>query len=224
MTDDPIRSHVLSMRVIPRLSEDIKRQLSLPEGHTSIGIFTADSDDVAYTALDEATKKASVCAVYARSCYAGSANANTRLAGEFIGILSGPTPAEVRARLDAVREMIGSRAFFRSACADDSIVYYAQCISRSGSYLSRQAGVAEGDALAYLIAPPLEALYGLDAALKAAQVRIAMFCGPPTETNFGGGLLTGSRSACEAACETFARAVKEVAAAPLGTEEGDGQP
>ena len=120
--------------------------------------------------------------------------------------------------------MIGSRAFFRSACADDSIVYYAQCISRSGSYLSRQAGVAEGDALAYLIAPPLEALYGLDAALKAAQVRIAMFCGPPTETNFGGGLLTGSRSACEAACEAFARAVKEVAAAPLGTEEGDGQP
>ena len=63
MTDDPIRSHVLSVRVIPRLSEDIKRQLSLPEGHTSIGIFTADSDDVAYTALDEATKKASVCAV-----------------------------------------------------------------------------------------------------------------------------------------------------------------
>ena len=51
-----------------------------------------------------------------------------------------------------------------------------------------------------------------------------MFCGPPTETNFGGGLLTGSRSACEAACEAFARAVKEVAAAPLGTEEGDGQP
>ena len=35
-------------------------------------------------------------------------------------------------------------------------------------------------------------MVGLDAALKAADVRLCVFYGPPSETNFGGGLLTGS--------------------------------
>ena len=65
--------------------------------------------------------------------------------------------------------------------------------------------------MAYLIATPLEAIYGIDAALKAAEVEMKTFYGPPTETNFGGGLLTGTQSACRAACEAFQRAVCEVA-------------
>ena len=69
--------------------------------------------------------------------------------------------------------------------------------------------------MAYLIAPPLEAIYGLDAALKAADVRMAAFYEPPSETNFGGGLLTGSQSACHAACAAFAQAVRQVAEEPL---------
>ena len=39
-------------------------------------------------------------------------------------------------------------------------------------------------------------------------------CLPPSETNFGGGLLTGTQSACAAACEAFAQAVQAVAANP----------
>jgi ethanolamine utilization protein EutL len=39
--------------------------------------------------------------------------------------------------------------------------------------------------------------------------------GPPTETNFGGGLLTGTQSACKAACEAFQRSVIDVATNPL---------
>jgi ethanolamine utilization protein EutL len=54
-------------------------------------------------------------------------------------------------------------------------------------------------------------MYGLDAALKAAEVTMQAFYGPPTETNFGGGLLTGSQSACKSACEAFQRAVIDVA-------------
>ena len=54
-----------------------------------------------------------------------------------------------------------------------------------------------------MIAPPLEAMYALDAALKAADVRLAAFFGPPSETNFGGGLLTGSQSACKSACDAL---------------------
>lgn len=69
--------------------------------------------------------------------------------------------------------------------------------------------------MAYLIAPPLEAVVGVDAALKAADVKLSLYYGPPTETNFAGGLLTGSQAACQAACEAFAEAVCEIAASPL---------
>ena len=55
----------------------------------------------------------------------------------------------------------------------------------------------------------------LDAALKASDVEMTTFFAPPSETNFAGGLLTGTQSACLAACEAFADAVQAVAAAPL---------
>ena len=58
-------------------------------------------------------------------------------------------------------------------------------------------------------------MYALDKALKAAQVRIVEFYGPPSPTNFGGGLLTGTQSDCRAACEAFARAVIDVASHPI---------
>jgi ethanolamine utilization protein EutL len=214
MVNSPLKSNVLSMKIIPNLSEDLIRELKLPQGHRSIGLFTTDSDDVAYTALDEATKKADVSVVYGRSFYGGAANANTKLAGEVIGIISAPNPAEVRSGLDAIRSVIENDAYFISANDDDSIPYYAYCVSRSGSYLSAAAGVPEGTSIAYLIAPPEEAIYGLDAALKAADVKVGVFYGPPSETNFGGGLLTGSQSACKAACDAFADAVKYIAANP----------
>ena len=214
MINSPLKASILSMKIIPNLTEDLVKELDLPPGHRSIGLFTSDCDDVAYTALDEATKKADVKVVYAKSFYGGAANANTKLAGEIIGIISGPNPAEVRSGLDAICDVIENEAYFISANEDDTIPYYAYCISRSGSYLSEGAGVPEGTSIAYLIAPPEEAVYALDAALKAADVKIGAFYGPPSETNFGGGLLTGSQSACKAACNAFADAVKFVANNP----------
>ena len=214
MIGDPLKCAVLSMKIIPRVDESLKAALDLPEEHHAIGLFTADIDDVAYTCLDEATKKADVKVAYAKSFYGGAANANTKLAGEIIGIISGPNPAEVRAGLQAISDMMANDAFFYSANDDDSISYYAHTISRSGSYLSAVAGVPQGTAIAYLIAPPEEAIYGLDAALKAAEVQLSAFYGPPSETNFGGGLLTGEQSACKAACLAFAEAVLQVASHP----------
>jgi len=214
MINSPLKSNVLSMKIIPNLNADLIKELNLPEGHRSIGLFTTDCDDVAYTALDEATKKADVKVVYAKSFYGGASNANTKLAGEIIGIISGPNPAEVRAGLDTICYMIENEAYFISANDDDTIPYYAYCISRSGSYLSEVAGVPEGEPIAYLIAPPEEAVYGVDAALKAADVRMGAFYGPPSETNFGGALLVGTQSACKAACDAFANAVKFIAANP----------
>ena len=200
MKRDPVRASVLATKIIPNVSPDMAKEFNLDPSMKSLALITADSDDVTYTALDEATKKADVKVVYAKSFYAGAANANTKLAGEIIGILAGPNPAEVRSGLEAAVDMIENQAYFISANEDDSIIYYAHCISRTGSYLSEGAGIQEGEALAYLIAPPLEAMYGVDAALKAADVKMCVLYAPPSETNFGGALLTGSQSACKAAC------------------------
>lgn len=214
MRNDPLKVTILSVKLIPNVDESLREKFNLPEGHRSLGMVTTDCDDVGYTALDEATKKAEVSVAYAKSFYGGADNANTKLAGEFIGILSGPTPAEVRSGLNAAIDFIENDACFYSANDDDSIAYYAHCISRSGSYLSEAAEVEEGQPIAYLIAPPIEAMYALDVALKAADVKMSAFYGPPSETNFGGGLLTGSQSACKAACDAFAEAVKYVADNP----------
>lgn len=214
MKNDKMRANVLGVRVISNVSAELAAKLELGPNHKSIGIITADSDDVTYTALDEATKDADVEVVYARSMYAGAGNASTKLAGEVIGIIGGPSPAEVRSGLKAALDFFGSDACFISANEDDSIVYYAHTVSRTGSYLSKVAGIEEGEPLAYLIAPPMEAIYGLDAAMKAADVKLVEFFGPPSETNFGGGLLTGTQSACHAACAAFAEAIKAVADNP----------
>lgn len=215
MKNEALRARVLSVKIISNVTADMAQALKLAPHQKSIGILTADIDDVTYTALDEATKAADVEVVYAKSMYAGSANASTKLAGEVIGILAGPNPAEVRSGLNAAIDFIENGAHFVSANDDNSIPYFAYCVSRTGSFLSKIANIEEGQPLAYLIAPPLEAMYALDAALKAADVKLAAFYGPPSETNFGGGLLTGSQSACKAACDAFAAAVQYVAENPI---------
>lgn len=216
MKNDIIRPNILGIKIISNISPEMAQKLELEPHHKSLGLITTDCDDVTYTALDEATKDAEVDVVYAKSMYAGAANASTKLAGEVLGIIAGPSPAEVRSGLNAVVDFMEYGATFISANDDDSIAYYAHCVSRTGTYLSKVAGIREGEALAYLVAPPLEAMYALDAAMKAADVKMCELFAPPTETNFGGALLTGSQSACKAACDAFAEAVKSVADNPTG--------
>ena len=214
MTGDLFKVNVLSTHTIANVSETLAKKLKLPKEFRSIGIITADSDDPTYCALDEATKAAAVTVVYGRSLYAGAANASTKFAGEVIGILAGPNPSEVSSGLRAAVDFLESGVGFHSANEDDSVAYFAYTVSRTGSYLSKTAGVREGEALAYLVAPPLESTVGLDEALKAADVELVALFDPPTETNYGGGLLTGTQSACNAACAAFAETVKAVAARP----------
>ena len=121
----------------------------------------------------------------------------------------------MKSGLEAALDYIKNHAFFYSAAKDDSVCYFAHCISQSGTYLSKMAGIEAGRPIAYLIAPPVEAVMGLDAALKEARVEMKVFYGPPTETNFGGGLLTGTQASCRRACEAFGRAVCKVAADPV---------
>lgn len=215
MKNKRLDSTILSIKLIPNASIDLLKAIKVPDERRSLGIITTDCDDVSYVALDEATKKADVKVVYARSMYAGADNANTKLAGEFVGILAGLNPEEVKSGLEAMIKYIEEDAFFYSADEKGEIVYFSHVISRTGSYLSKQAGINEGAPMAYLIAPPLEALFAVDAALKAADVSMKVFYGPPTETNFAGALLTGDQAACKAACEAFSESVCYIAEYPL---------
>ena len=201
---------VLAVRYLANASPALARELGAPEGYPSIAMLTTDSDDATDIALDAATKAADVRVCYGRSFYAGAANATTPNAGEVIGILAARTPGDARSGMEAAISMLNRIGFEEVA----GVPYLAHTVSRVGSYLAKEAGIREGSAIAYLIAPPLESMYAMDAAMKAADVVLCKLYGPPSETNFGGGLLTGTQSACEAACAAFAEAVAEVGRMP----------
>lgn len=202
---------VKAVRYLANASPALCRALGAPEGYPSLGLITTDCDDATYIALDAATKAAEVEVAYGRSLYAGAANASTPNAGEVIGILAAQTPGAVRSGMEAALGTLTQIGFHQT----HNVPYLAQTVSSVGSFLAKEAGVRPGTAIAYLIAPPLEGMYALDAALKAADVRLCKLYAPPSETNFGGGLLSGTQSACDAACAAFAQAVEEVAAGPL---------
>ena len=211
---DPIKPTILSARAIPNVQREFAAKLGLTDEQRSVGILTCDIDDSLYVALDEATKAAEVEVVYARSFYAGSEHASGPLSGEIIGILAGPDPAEVRAGLNAAIDYAEQEAWFHAANDAGDLAFFAHTLSRTGRYLSKEAGVDEGTPLSYLIAPPIEATIGVDAALKAAEVQLQVWFEPPSETNFSGALLSGTQSACRAASQAFQDAVLDVARDP----------
>ena len=202
---------VLAVRYLANASPALCQALGAPKGYPSLGLLSPDCDDATYIALDEATKAAEVEVAYGRSFYAGAANASTPNAGEVIVILAGQTPGAVKSGMEAALGTLKRVGFEETS----GVPYLAHTVSSAGSFLAKEAGVRPGMALAYLIAPPLEGMYAMDAALKAADVRLCKLYAPPSETNFGGGLLSGTQSACDAACAAFAEAVKEVAMRPL---------
>ena len=204
---------VLAVRYLANASRSLCTGLGVSGNLTSLGMLTTDCDDATYIALDASTKAAEVEVAYGQSFYAGAANASTPNAGEVIGILAGATPGAVRSGMEAAMGAL-QRLGFEEA---DGVPYLAHTVSSVGTFLAKEAGVAVGSAIAYLIAPPLEGMYALDAALKAADVKLRKLYAPPSQTNFGGGLLSGTQSACDAACAAFAAAVKEVAARPVET-------
>lgn len=212
---DPICATPLAVRLIPNVDRDFAARLGLRADQRSIGLITADNDDATYVAIDEATKTADVEVVYARSFYAGARHSSGLLSGEIMAILAGPDPAEVRAGLNAALEYMKNEALWYSANEDGSIAFFPHLISRIGSYLSKVCEIPLGSPIAYLVAPPMEGLVALDAALKAAAVRIAALTMPPSETNYMGVMLTGDQPACKAAVMAFQEGVLDVARDPL---------
>lgn len=212
----PLKPEVLALRVIPRVDDRLAGELglNLPPGKRAAGLLTCTSDDALYVALDEGTKAAPVEVIYAKSFYAGAAHASGPLSGEVIGVYVASDPDEIQSALRAAVKCLEEDAWFYSADERGQLAFFPHVVSSTGTYLSALAGVAPGQPIAYLIAPPLESVIGLDAALKAAPVTLQKWFGPPSETNFGGGYLTGSLPDCEAAARAFAAAVCDVARHP----------
>ena len=204
---------VLAVQQLSGASEALCRSLGAPAGARCLGFLTTDCDDATYIALDEATKAARVQVCYGRSFYAGAANASTPYAGEVLGVLAADTPGALRSGLEAALEALEHIGFAEAA----GVPYLAYTVSSCGSFLGAEAGVPEGSALAYLIAPPLESMVAMDSALKAADVKLCKLYNPPSETNFGGGLLTGTQAACNAACNAFAAAITQIANKPINS-------
>ena len=212
---EPLPPTILSVRRIPAASPALLAAYGAdPERHVSLGLVTCDQDDPTYVALDEATKQAPVDVVYARSFYAGAAHASGPLSGEILGVLAAEGPDEIDEGLAALVRCLEHDACFYAANESGSLAVFPHVVSSLGHYLSKEAGLEVGRAMAYLVAPPMEGTIALDAALKAARVEAASIQPPPSETNFMAAFLGGPLEECEAAAVAFAEAVVEVGRRP----------
>jgi ethanolamine utilization protein EutL len=211
---EPIVPRALAVRTIPRADEQLAAEWKLPEGMRAVGMLTCTSDDALFVALDEGTKAAPVEVVYARSFYAGSNHPSGPLSGEAIGVYAARDPDEIEEALKRCLESLEKEAWFYAADERKELAFFPHVVRSTGTYLSKLAEIPVGAPMAYLIAPPLESMVGLDAALKAAPVKLAKWFGPPSETNYGGGYLVGDLPSCEAAARAFAAAVVDISRAP----------
>jgi ethanolamine utilization protein EutL len=224
----PIKPRALAVRTIPDASDGLAHALGLPAARRALGIITATSDDALFASLDQGTKASPADVVYAKSFYAGAAHPSGPLSGECIGIYAARDPAEIDAALEACLGYLETEAWFYAvATAGDPrpVAFFPHVIASVGRYLAPLADVEVGSPLAYLIAPPLESIVALDAACKAGQVRVAKWFGPPSETNFGGGYLSGELPACQAAARAFAATIVDICRDPIarGAARGGGE-
>ncbi len=213
MTLTRIAAKILSRRVLPHASPALLAQFGA-EDMTSLAFITCDQDDALYAALDHATKMARVKVVYARSFYAGAAHASGPLSGEAMGVLAAKDPDILNAGLVALERAL-QELFAFYVRAPGGSTFFPTVIASVGEYLAGEAKLPVGATLGYFIAPPVEAMMGIDAALKVADVSLVKFFGPPTETNFAGAYVTGALPSVQAAAEAFSQAVCDVATRPL---------
>ncbi len=207
---------MLACRQIDAVDEQLTNALGLDATkHRSCGLVTCDQDDALYIALDHSTKFANVDVMFGQSFYAGSKHASGPFSGEVMGIVAGADPDEVAEALWALRNCLREEVRFQTFEGENAPAFLAHVIAETGTYLAPQAGVKPGSAMAYLIAPPLEATVAVDAALKAAPVKLSKWIPPPSATNFAGAFLTGDLADLNASRDAFIAAVNDVAKSPL---------
>ncbi|MGV8906406.1 MAG: ethanolamine utilization microcompartment protein EutL [Acetobacterium sp.] len=212
MTGDLLKARVVSAKLLTAVEDALAAKFKLPQNHGDMGAFTTEPDEAGYVAIDEATKEANIYAAYTKSSFGGIGCQN---GGQMFGIISGPSMDDVKVGLQYIVDFVSTKSGLYSANDDGSITYYAQTVSSIGSYFAKRLDLPEGSAIAYLSAPPLEGLIGIDEALRSADVKIVEFWDAPTSSNRSGAILTGTRSDCDSACRAFASAVIDCVRDPL---------
>ena len=215
MNMTPVKTHMVSQKLLARISPEFRRVYLIPDGHDSVGLFTADNDDVAYLAVDDASKKARISVRKAETFYGGDGCSWSRYGGKVEVIFSGPSVEDVRNGLHYVRDYIErNSALF---CYDDnpSLAFYAQTMPRAGTYFTEMFAIPEGEAYTYLVGGPIESAYAIDKALKASRTTIRKFWEPPSHANSCGIILSGTESACRSAERAYIEGLRSVQLDPL---------
>ncbi len=210
-----VDSHVTMQKVIPGVNDRYRALWEVPEEHRSLGLISCDIEDVMDFALDDASRKAQIKVLHVETVYGGADYSWSRYGGEITAVISGPRVEDVRSGLMYTRDYIEHKCGSYIINEDASMSYFVDFLPRAGLYNQERFGLPEGTALAKLVAPPVEATYALDKALKASNTRILEFYEAPTRVNTGGALLCGTEAACRSAVEAFRDAVAYCYAHPM---------
>ena len=213
-----VQVQVTMQKIIPHVDQRYRAPWEIPEEHQSIGLIACDHEEVMWLALDDGTKKAKIAVAHAEKVYGGGRYNWSNYGGEITAVISGENVSDVRSGLFYIREYIEKKAALYMFNEENTLGYYADWVPRTGKYLQKRLGLAEGEAIAYLSGTPVESTYALDKALKASNTRLAEVFAPPTRVNTGGGIVAGTESACRSAVEAFAEAVEYCAGHPMEVE------
>ena len=206
-----IDAHVVMEKLVPRITEEYRKIYDIPENHESMAIFSADCEDVMWLAVDDATKKAKIKVIQIDYSW-------SRYGGEITAIISGEKVADVKSGLQYAKDYIENKSGNYSLNEEGTLGYYVDYVPRIGKYYQESLGLSEGTSIAYLVSAPVESMYGLDKALKAADVKIAELSEIPSRVNTGGAIVYGTESACRSAVEAFAEGVEYCAFQPMDIE------
>ena len=163
-----METHMLSQKVIANVTPEFARVYNIPEGHTSVGFFSADNDDIGY--LDDASKKANIKLIHAETYYGGTTCSWSKYGGSVFVLFSGPKVEDVKSGLRYVRDFIENHSELCNFDGDEGTAFYAQTIPRPGKYFQEWCELKPGESYAYLVGGPIETNYALDKALKIKTV------------------------------------------------------
>ncbi len=211
----PVKTHLLSQKLIANVTPELKKAYNIPEDHNSIGFFSTDNDDVAYLAADDATKKANVKVIHAQTFYGGQLCSWSRYGGSVFVLISGPKVQDVRSGLTYIKDYVENQSQLFNFDGDDGTAFYAGLVPRVGKYYQEIFGIPEGMSYAYLVGGPIETNFALDKALKSSDTKIAHYWYPPSHANSSGAVLYGTESACRSAVNAFIDTLKAATAHPL---------
>ncbi|MBR0381705.1 MAG: BMC domain-containing protein [Eubacterium sp.] len=211
-----MKPKMLCQKLIPNITKEFAKVYNIPEGHTSCAFFSTDNDDIGYVAVDDATKKARIKVVHAKTFYGGNSCSWSRYGGSVFIMFSGERVEDVRSGLFYVKDFVENHSALFNFDGDEGTSFYVQTIPRAGKYFQEWCSIEPGQSYTYMAGGPLESNYALDKALKASDTRVARFWYPPSNANSSGAILCGTESACRAAEAAFIDALRMATLDPFG--------